>query len=138
MINSNITNAQVDALEEIGCMFWDIRLFAMYVDFSIDSVIDWLRKKYKVVIYNSMEPFVDPESKKILYRYSVKYCNLRDGWNGREYIGKSKLTSNIYAAKRQAIWLAIRWIKKQRNGKKKVQTRSTRHSKRKSISTNKA
>lgn len=138
MINSLITNAQVDALEEVGCIFWDARLFTMYVDFSVDSVIDWLRKKYKVVIYNSMEPFVDPTSKKILYRYSVKYCNLRDGWNGREYIGKSKLTSNIYAAKRQAIWLAIRWIKKQQNGKKTLQTRSNCHRKRKTVSNNKA
>ncbi len=134
MANLIITDAQADALEEIGCRFWNPGPFTIYVDFNVDSVISWLLKKYKVVIYNSMEPFVDPISKKILYRYSVKYCNLRDGWNGREYIGKSKLTSNIYAAKRQAIWLAIRWIKKQRDGKKKVQTRSTRHSKRKVIS----
>lgn len=77
-----------------------------------DDAIDYLRKKFNVVIYNSIEPFVDPTSKKILYRYSVKYCNLRDGWNGRIYIGESTLTKNIYSAKRQAIWLAIRWIKK--------------------------
>ncbi len=147
MINSLITDTQADALEEIGCKFCNTKPFTMYVSLDVDSVIDWLRKKYKVVIYNSMEPFVDPKSNKILYRYSVKYCNLRDGWNGRQYIGESTLTANIYSAKKQAIWLAIRWIKKQlaiecikkqRNGKKKVQTRSTRHSKRKSISTNKA
>jgi len=138
MINSLITDAQGDALEEIGCKFWNPGPFTMYVSFDVDSVIDWLRKRHKVVIYNSMEPFVDPTSNKILYRYSVKYCNIRDGWNGRQYIGKSNLTANIYSAKRQAIWLAIRWIKKQRDGKKKVQTRSTRHSKQKGISNNKA
>lgn len=138
MINSLITDAQADALEDIGCIFCNTRPFTMYVSLDVDSVIDWLRKKHKVVIYNSMEPFVNPTCKEILYRYSVKCCNLRDGWNGRQYIGKSTLTSNIYSAKRQAIWLAIRWIKKQRDGKKKVQTRSTRHSKRKSISINKA
>ena len=138
MVNSIITCAQEDALEEIGCIFWNLRPFTMFVSLDVDSVINWLREKHKVVIYNSMEPFVDPTSNKILYRYSVKYCNLRDGWNGRQYIGKSTLTANQYSAKRQAIWLAIRWIKKQQDGKKKVQTRSTRHSKRKSISTNKA
>lgn len=78
----------------------------------VDDAIDWLRKKFNVVIYNSIEPFVDPVSNKILYRMSVKQCNLRDGWNGRIYIGESTLTKNIYSAKRQAIWLAIRWIKK--------------------------
>lgn len=87
---------------------------------TVDDAIDWLRKKHNIIIYNSIEPFVDPteDNHHILYRFSVKYCNLRDGWNGRIYIGESKLTKNIYAAKRQAIWLAIRYLNKQ-NGKKK-------------------
>lgn len=87
---------------------------------TVDDAIDWLRRKYNIVIYNTIEPFVDPVSNKILYRMSVKQCNLRDGWNGRIYIGESKLTSNIYAAKRQAVSIAIRWIKKKCNGKRKA------------------
>lgn len=87
---------------------------------TVDDAIDWLRRKYNIVIYNTIEPFVDPVSNKILYRMSVKQCNLRDGWNGRIYIGESKLTSNIYAAKRQAVSIAIRWIKKKYNEKRKM------------------
>lgn len=87
---------------------------------TVDEAIDWLRRKYNIVIYNAIEPFVDPTAKKprILYRYSVKKCNLRDGWNGRKYIGESKLVENIYSAKRQAIMLAIRYIKSQKNDKR--------------------
>lgn len=86
---------------------------------DVDDAIDWLRRKYNIVIYNSIEPFVDPAAKKprILYRYSVKKCNLRDGWNGRKYIGESKLVENIYSAKRQAIMIALRYIKSQKDGK---------------------
>lgn len=138
IISNEITSAQEEALEKIGCTFYNPSPFAIYVKFDVDSVIDYLRKKHNVIIYNSMEPFVDPRTKKILYRFSVKFCNMRDGWNGREYIGRSTLTCDIYSAKRQAIWLAIRWINKQRNGKKKLSARSTHHSKRKNISTNKA
>lgn len=136
-MEQTITETQAKELEKIGCVFFTLIPFKIYVSLEVDSVIDWLRRKYNIVIFNSMEPFVDPKSGKILYRYSAKYCNLRDGWNGRKYIGTSTLTSNIYSAKRQAIWLAIRWIKKQRNGKKTLQTRSTRNGKRKGISTNK-
>ena len=82
---------------------------------TVDEAIDWIRKNYHIMIYNAVPPFVDPTAIKnpyILYRYAVKYCNLRDGWNGRESIGSSNLTKNIYAAKRQGITLALRWIKK--------------------------
>ena len=136
MICELISDKQGSALKKLGCVFWTTRPFVMYVDYTLDSVIDYLRKKHSVVIYNSMEPFVDPRTKKILYRYSVKFCNIRDGWNGRQHIGQSKLTSNIYSAKRQAIWLAIRWLKKKKHDKEKLQTRPNRHSKRKVISTN--
>lgn len=88
---------------------------------TIDDAIDWLRRKFNVIIYNSVEPFVDPRSNKIVYRMSVKYCNVRDGWNGRIYIGESKITSNIYAAKRESISIALRWIKKKEDEKKKNQ-----------------
>lgn len=88
---------------------------------GLDDVIDWFRRKHNIIIYNSIEPFVDPTSNNhdILYRFSVKHCNLRDGWNGREYIGESKLTKNIYTAKKQAITLAIKWLKQHRHERKK-------------------
>lgn len=80
---------------------------------TVDEAIDWLRRRYNVHIYTSVPPFVDPKDNKhpILYRYSVKWCNKRDGWNGRVRIGESNLSKNVYSLKRQAIWLAIRWIK---------------------------
>lgn len=87
---------------------------------NVDQAIDWLRRKFNIIIYNAIEPFVDPTVKKprILYRYSVKWCNLRDGWNGRKYIGESKLIENPYVAKRQAITIAIRYIKERQCSKK--------------------
>lgn len=88
---------------------------------NVDQAIDWLRRKFNVIIYNAIEPFVDPTVKKprILYRYSVKWCNFRDGWNGRKYIGESKLIENPYVAKRQAIMIAIRYIKERQKCSKK-------------------
>ena len=85
----------------------------MYISCTVDTAIDWLRRKHNTVIYNSIPPFVDPTAKKkpcILYRFTAKYCNLRDGWNGRKTLGNSNLTNNIYAAKRQAINIAIKWL----------------------------
>ena len=82
---------------------------------TVDEAIDWLRRKYNVVIYEYMEPFVDPRvdnPNRILYKYAIKWCNLRDGWNGRVYIGESNLLSNIYTAKREAIKIAVSWIRK--------------------------
>lgn len=80
---------------------------------NVDEAIDWLRRKYDVHIYTSIPPFVDPtdSTHPILYRYAVKFCNKRDGWNSRVYIGETDLSKNVYSLKRQAIWLAIRWIK---------------------------
>ena len=82
---------------------------------TVDEAIDWLRKKYNVVIYDHVPPFVDPKDDKhrIVYTYDVKYCNRRDGWNGRVIISHAECCSyDIYAAKRMAIAKAIRWIKK--------------------------
>lgn len=117
---SLLTINQARALIEYG--YYGPVMYVQNVGYlaTVDDVIDWLRRKYNIVIYNTIEPFVDPVSNKILYRMSVKQCNLRDGWNGRMYIGESKLTSNIYAAKRQAVSIAIRWIKKKCNGKRKA------------------
>jgi len=80
----------------------------------LDDVIDWLRRKYNIHVYTAMEPFIDPtdEKRPVLYRFAVKYCNQRDGWNGRIYIGETKLSPNVYTLKKQAITLALRWIKK--------------------------
>ena len=81
---------------------------------TVDEAIDWLRRKFNVHIYATIEPFVDPVDKKspTLYRYAVKYCNRRDGWNGRSYIGQTRLAKNVYSLKRQAITLAINWLNK--------------------------
>lgn len=79
---------------------------------TTDEAIDWLRKKFNVVIANKAIPFVDPKTKKIVYGYVVKWCNLRDGWNGREIIGYSIWSADINASKRSAITLAIKWLKK--------------------------
>lgn len=81
---------------------------------TVDEAIDWLRRKFNVHIYTAIEPFVDPTDKKapVLYRYTVKYCNRRDGWNGRIYIGQTRLAKNVYSLKRQAITLAISWLNK--------------------------
>lgn len=86
---------------------------------TCDEAIDWLRRKYDVHIYTPIAPFVDPTNDKhpILYRYAVKFCNKRDGWNGRVYIGETNLSKNVYSLKRQAIWLAIRWIKQNKKPK---------------------
>ena len=113
-IDAIVTTAQFEELTKL-------KFDPVVESVSLDGVIDWLRRKHNIVIYNSIEPFVDPVSDNhhILYRFSVKRCNLRDGWNGREYIGESKLTKNIYTAKRQAITLAIKWLKQHRHERKK-------------------
>ena len=113
-IDAIVTTAQFDELTKL-------KFDPVTENVSLDGVIDWLRRKHNIVIYNSIEPFVDPVSDNhhILYRFSVKYCNLRDGWNGREYIGESKLTKNIYTAKKQAITLAIKWLKQRQHERTK-------------------
>lgn len=80
---------------------------------TVDETIDWLRRKYNVHIYTLIAPFVDStnEEHPVLYRYAIKFCNKRDGWNGRVLIGETNLSKNVYSLKRQAIWQAIRWIK---------------------------
>lgn len=78
---------------------------------TVDQIIDYLRIKYNVIIYNDHVPYVSPITHKIMYSYAVKWCNLRDGWNGRESIGKSDCTHDIYEAKRQAITIALNYLK---------------------------
>lgn len=87
---------------------------------SIDEAINWIRRKFNVQIYACIEPFVDPVEgpHDILHRYAVKWCNRNMGWNGRIYLGKSRLTKNIYSAKRECITLALRYVQKQERNKK--------------------
>lgn len=90
---------------------------------TVDQAIDWIREKYDVIVFNHVAPYVDPRDKKnrIAYIYNVKYCNRKNGWNGRVHISYGKCASyNIYAAKRMAIMEAIRWIKKNRICSKKT------------------
>lgn len=87
---------------------------------TVDEVIDWLRRKFHVIIYDATQPFVCPTSMKILYAYRIKFCNTRHGWNSREYLGCSKWSTNSYGMKRQAIWIALRYIvKKKKDAEKK-------------------
>lgn len=87
---------------------------------TVDEAIDWLRRKFNVVIYDAVEPYTDPlNNKTIRYSYRVKFCNTTWGWNMRERIGQSKWSPNSYAMKRQAITLAIRWINKHTEPKRK-------------------
>jgi hypothetical protein len=107
-----ITTTQAKQLFELGYDGYLVMIKG-YKLAMIDDVIDWLRRKYNIHVYTAMEPFVDPttENKPVLYRFAVKYCNQRDGWNGRIYIGETKLSPNVYTLKKQAITLALRWIK---------------------------
>lgn len=86
---------------------------------TVDEAIDWIRRKYDVHIYTPIAPFVDPTNDEhpILYRYAIKFCNKRDGWNGRAYVGETDLSKNVYTIKRQAVWLAIKWIKQNKKPK---------------------
>jgi len=78
---------------------------------SIDEVIEHLRKQYNIVIYNDVEPFVDPlHEGHIVYQYSSKWCNLRDGWNGRVYIARKIFNHNPNLAKFQIVEETIKWM----------------------------
>lgn len=86
---------------------------------TVDVAIDWIRRKFNVVIFDAAEPFVDPIKKTIMYSYKVKFCNVKWGWNYREFIGQTKWSKDSYAMKRQAIWIAIRYIKKKKDAERK-------------------
>lgn len=77
---------------------------------GVDYMINYLRIQYDIVIYNKMPPFVDPMTKEIIFCYAAKWCNRRDGWNGRVMIGESSYTSNVQQAKLEAIHLAMKWL----------------------------
>lgn len=77
---------------------------------TVDQAIDWVRRKYGICIYDKSEPFVDPIKNHIVYAYAVKKCDKKRGWNYRTYIGNTNWSKDSYAMKRQALWLAIRFI----------------------------
>ena len=85
---------------------------------TVDEVIDWLRRKYNIVIYNKIEPFVDPTDeshKTILFKYGVKRCDVNHlGWNGRMDLGTTRLAKNVYSLKRESINIALKYIKSQK------------------------
>lgn len=85
---------------------------------TVDETIDWLRRKYNIVIYNKVEPFVDPTDqthKTILFRFGVKRCDTTNlGWNGRIDLGTTRLSTNVYSLKREAIGIALKYIKSQK------------------------
>ena len=110
-----ITSEQERKIEKLGIDIWEFC--------TVDEVIDALRTKFKVIVYNTAEPHVSPISNKIIYGFSVKVCNTKWGWNARKYLGQTKWRTNIYQAKREAINIAIKWIlshKSQKSKKPKI------------------
>ena len=124
---------QAQTLKELG--FKEITLYCyskgLRHEVSVpttDEAIDWLRRKYNIIIYNKIEPFVDPidnTHKTILFKYGVKLCDTQHlGWNGRTDIGTTRLNTNVYSLKREAINIAIKYIKSQKNGEHTKSTES--------------
>lgn len=103
-----VTAAQIRKLREV-------KIYPL----GIDDVIDIIRRRFDVIIYNTAAPHVSPISNKIIYGFSVKACNTRWDWNARTYLGKTKWRTNIYQAKREAINIAINWILSQKSEKSK-------------------
>ena len=94
---------------------------------SIDQAIDWIRRKFDVVVYNSAEPFVKPLTKDIVYAYGVKYCNRRDGWNGRIIIDRGgEWCKDPNTAKRRALTKALNFIKKEKDAKRRRKSKNRR------------
>lgn len=109
--NHFITSKQEHKIEKLGIDTWQF--------YAVDEVIDAIRMKFDVIVYNTAPPHVDPISKKIIYGFSVKVCNTKWGWNARKYLGQTKWRTNIYQAKREAIDIAINWILSQKSEKSK-------------------
>lgn len=116
MRRDDITQKQLRDLQKLGFTYKSGRS----VDFfdlpyhicpNIDDAIDFLRKKYSIMIYNSAAPYVDPcnTPTRVKYGFRFKFCNLNHGWNFREYIGEPQWSYNIYAAKRMCLTIAIKY-----------------------------
>ena len=93
---------------------------------TVDEAIDWLRTKHNIIIYDAVEPVISIGTTKVHYRLKVKWCNKHLGYNGRMYIGSTRYASNLYALKREAVMIAVRYLKK----KKHVESRTNRHNRR--------
>lgn len=115
---SLISKTQTLALKELGFNELTLYLKGGVPVPTVDEAIDWLRRKYNIVIYNKIEPFVDPTDlthKTILFRFGVKRCDTTNlGWNGRLYIGETRFAKNVYSLKREAINIALKYIKSQK------------------------
>ena len=113
--DSLVTKKQSQALKELGFNEPTLYVSGWVSVPTVDEAIDWLRRKYNIVIYNKIEPFVDPTDdthKKILFKYGVKLCDTHHlGSNGRVDIGNTRLNTNVYSLKREAISIAIKYIK---------------------------
>lgn len=131
MRNSQVTSLQALQLKRLGykgkCEKYVLakNIRGKYVNVpvpSVDQAIDWIRIKYEIVIFNKFEPYVDPikngKKQQILYGLGVKFCDTKSGWNFRKTIGKTKCSPNLYAEKREAISIALKYI--ERNNLKKV------------------
>lgn len=93
---------------------------------TVDEAIDWIRRRFRVIVYNIAAPYVDPVEKRIKYGYRVKFCNIKWGWNQREMLERGIWSADCYAAKRSAIWIALRYILKNKENAKKRRNRRNR------------
>lgn len=118
MRRDSITKKQLDDLKKLGwhnvridiVTLFNVKSPAYITSVNVDMAIDFLRKKFGIIIYNAAAPYVDPREKGVIqYGYRVKFCNKQAGWNFREYIGDPQWSKNIYAAKRKALTIAIRY-----------------------------
>jgi hypothetical protein len=108
------------SLTNWNSQYYENHYSAIYLSVpTVDEAIDWIRRKFNIVIYLE-DPYTDPLNDKIiLYSYKVELYNIGRNWNMYEQLGQSNRSPNVYGMKRQAIWLAIRWIIKSRKRKTK-------------------
>ena len=94
---------------------------------TVDQVIDWLRKKYNIIVYHTHIPYVCPKTRKIVYTFTPKICNPNWGWNQRITLKRGIQSADIYAAKRSAITIALNWILSQKSEKSKNNKKLSKH-----------
>lgn len=94
---------------------------------TVDQAIDWLRKKYNIVVYHTHIPYVCPKTHKIVYTFTPKICNPNWGWNQRITLKRGIQSADIYAAKRSAITIALNWILSQKSEKSKNNKKLSKH-----------
>lgn len=102
MLGRCINKEQAEKL----CLLFDY----ISVHASVDQVIELLRDRFDIQIYNTAPPYVSPISNKVEYGFSVKKCNPQWGWNHRVSIGKTKWYTDIWEAKGAALNMALDWI----------------------------